>query len=294
MYRLLRRLDARHRAGRAERRARERVPRTSAGAASRSTTSAGHTSADLGSCATRRRACSTPGTSRSSTAPRRRRTADIPLWRDALDRARGDRSRGRSSPGGTAPRTAAGESLEQTADWLDWLDGTLREAVAAGLTMNEAMTLPIPERLARARRRPHRVRALGRAPLPPRSRTRSSRAWTPSRARASRGPSSRHRAGRPLDPVGASDRLARLESGPVRPPHGRMRIGVRPVPSPPIAPRRAAASINPRSQAIRMKRRTPLARLRRLARARCGCALGTRLRRRRLDRRADGRPVDAR
>jgi len=47
---------------------------------------------------------------------------------------------------GHGPSDEVGESLTQTADYLDWLDGTLREAVLAGLTMNEAMALPIPQR----------------------------------------------------------------------------------------------------------------------------------------------------
>ena len=106
---------------------------------------AGHTSADLvvrdeetgvlyaGDLAFLHRAPTTPH-------------ADIPLWRDALDALEAiDRE---TILPGHGPEDGRGESLEQTADWLDWLDGTLREAVAAGLTMNEAMTLPIPERLA--------------------------------------------------------------------------------------------------------------------------------------------------
>jgi len=36
------------------------------------------------------------------------------------------------------------ESLAQTDDYLSWLNATLTDAVDAGLTMNEAMTLPIP------------------------------------------------------------------------------------------------------------------------------------------------------
>lgn len=39
-----------------------------------------------------------------------------------------------------------GASLEQTGDYLDWLLGSLSKAVATGLTMNEAMALPIPDR----------------------------------------------------------------------------------------------------------------------------------------------------
>ena len=71
--------------------------------------------------------------------------AELPAWRDALATlAATDRE---LIVPGHGPQDASGESLEQTADWLDWLDGTLREAVGAGLTMNEAMLLPIPPRL---------------------------------------------------------------------------------------------------------------------------------------------------
>lgn len=106
---------------------------------------AGHTSADLvvrddetgvlyaGDLAFLHRAPTTPH-------------ADLPDWRDALDTLAGiDRE---TILPGHGPSDERGESLEQTADWLDWLETTLREAVAAGLTMNEAMLLPIPERFA--------------------------------------------------------------------------------------------------------------------------------------------------
>lgn len=47
---------------------------------------------------------------------------------------------------GHGPSDATGESLEQTADYLHWLDSTIREAVLRGLTMNEAMLIEIPKR----------------------------------------------------------------------------------------------------------------------------------------------------
>ena len=72
--------------------------------------------------------------------------ADLPDWRDALATLAAT-DRALILPG-HGPQDPSGESLEQTADWLDWLDTTLREAVARGLTMNEAMQLPIPPRLA--------------------------------------------------------------------------------------------------------------------------------------------------
>ena len=41
-----------------------------------------------------------------------------------------------------------GAAIAQTRDWLTWLDGALREAVAGGLYMGEAANLPIPPRFA--------------------------------------------------------------------------------------------------------------------------------------------------
>jgi len=41
---------------------------------------------------------------------------------------------------------AGNESLIQTGDYLDWLQESLKRAASSGLTMNEAMTLPIPAR----------------------------------------------------------------------------------------------------------------------------------------------------
>lgn len=47
---------------------------------------------------------------------------------------------------GHGPHDPKGESLTQTADYLDWLAGTMEGAVEQGLTMNEAMLLSIPKR----------------------------------------------------------------------------------------------------------------------------------------------------
>jgi len=47
---------------------------------------------------------------------------------------------------GHGPQDDKGESLKQTADYLHWLDDNLRNSVEQGLTMNEAMDLPIPSR----------------------------------------------------------------------------------------------------------------------------------------------------
>ena len=70
--------------------------------------------------------------------------ANLPGWQQAIRTLAGI-DRDLILPG-HGPRDARGESLEQTADYLDWLGGTLEHSVGRGLTMNEAMTLPIPDR----------------------------------------------------------------------------------------------------------------------------------------------------
>lgn len=72
--------------------------------------------------------------------------ADLAAWRASIATLR-HTDRALLLPG-HGPQDAKGRSLDQTLDWLDWLDGTLRDAVLRGLTMNEAMALPIPERFA--------------------------------------------------------------------------------------------------------------------------------------------------
>lgn len=70
--------------------------------------------------------------------------ADPAAWRASLAALRAmDRDLLLPGHGPADPRGAA---LDQTLDWLDWLEGTLREAMAAGLTPNEAMALPLPAR----------------------------------------------------------------------------------------------------------------------------------------------------
>ncbi len=72
--------------------------------------------------------------------------ADIAQWRTSLGvLAKTDRDLILPGHGLIDPK---GESLEQTDDYLSWVDGTLRDAVSQGLTMNEAMALPIPRRFA--------------------------------------------------------------------------------------------------------------------------------------------------
>lgn len=70
--------------------------------------------------------------------------ADLAAWRKSLAVLRAT-DRDLLLPG-HGPKDGRGASLDQTLDWLDWLDGTLRDAVSRGLTMNEAMELPIPAR----------------------------------------------------------------------------------------------------------------------------------------------------
>lgn len=73
-------------------------------------------------------------------------SADLVQWRAAIATLRST-DRALLLPG-HGPRDPSGRSLDQTLDWLDWLDGTLRDAVQKGLTMNEAMALPVPARFA--------------------------------------------------------------------------------------------------------------------------------------------------
>lgn len=74
-------------------------------------------------------------------------TADLAKWRVSLDRLKAEPHKavlpghGPLDPGGTA-------AIDQTRDWLDWLEATLTRAVSDGLDMVEAGQLPIPERFA--------------------------------------------------------------------------------------------------------------------------------------------------
>lgn len=70
--------------------------------------------------------------------------ADIQAWQKSLDVLAGiDKSL--LIPGHGAS-DAKDESLVQTADYLNWLHESVSESVLRGLTMNEAMLLPIPAR----------------------------------------------------------------------------------------------------------------------------------------------------
>lgn len=72
--------------------------------------------------------------------------ADLAKWRNALAVLKATDHK-RLLPG-HGPLDTDGNAIAQTLDWLDWLEATLREAVASGLTMSEAGDLPIPARFA--------------------------------------------------------------------------------------------------------------------------------------------------
>jgi len=70
--------------------------------------------------------------------------ADIPTWQASLSTI--DSLDKELILPGHGLRDATGESLQQTGDYLDWLEASLKDAASLGLTMNEAMVLPIPQR----------------------------------------------------------------------------------------------------------------------------------------------------
>ena len=70
--------------------------------------------------------------------------ADIATWRQTLSTLKTiDKS---LLLPGHGPSDTKEEAVAQTADYIDWLHGSLSDAVSQGLTMNEAMVLPIPPR----------------------------------------------------------------------------------------------------------------------------------------------------
>ncbi len=70
--------------------------------------------------------------------------ADIDSWRESLQTLAGiDKS---LLIPGHGPSDDKDESLAQTGDYIDWLHGSISDSVMRGLTMNEAMALPIPAR----------------------------------------------------------------------------------------------------------------------------------------------------
>lgn len=74
--------------------------------------------------------------------------ADLPVWRESLDRMKALGHRSLLPGHGPYDRTPAA-AIDQTRDWIDWLDGALRDAVAGGRDMVEAGAMPIPDRFTR-------------------------------------------------------------------------------------------------------------------------------------------------
>ena len=72
--------------------------------------------------------------------------ADLPRWQGALDRLAAIPYRVLLP--GHGPLDKSGQAIAQTRDWLDWLDASLQESVAAGLDMSEAGQIAIPARFA--------------------------------------------------------------------------------------------------------------------------------------------------
>ncbi len=73
--------------------------------------------------------------------------ADLASWRASLDTLKGLPHR--AAIPGHGPFDADGRiAIDQTRDWIDWLERALTDAVAQGLGMVGAGGLPIPERFA--------------------------------------------------------------------------------------------------------------------------------------------------
>lgn len=73
--------------------------------------------------------------------------ADLAKWRASLDALRA-LSPAITVPGHGPVDTAGTAAIDQTRDWLDWLENSIRHAVLSGLDMTEAGAIPIPERFA--------------------------------------------------------------------------------------------------------------------------------------------------
>jgi quinoprotein relay system zinc metallohydrolase 1 len=74
-------------------------------------------------------------------------TADLAQWRASLDQLKALPHKGVVP--GHGPFDAGGKAaIDQTRDWIDWLEATLTQAVRDGLDMVEAGELPIPDRFA--------------------------------------------------------------------------------------------------------------------------------------------------
>ncbi len=68
--------------------------------------------------------------------------ADLVKWQESLAFVNGLERK--AIVPGHGPLDPDGTSIRQTSGYLRWLDQTMRGAVSSGLTMNEAMQLPIP------------------------------------------------------------------------------------------------------------------------------------------------------
>lgn len=73
--------------------------------------------------------------------------ADLAAWRTSLDRLKSLGHR-MVLPGHGPFDPSPAVAIDQTRDWLDWLEQTLTRAVANGRDMVEAGDLPIPDRFA--------------------------------------------------------------------------------------------------------------------------------------------------
>lgn len=73
--------------------------------------------------------------------------ADIPVWRTSLDTLKALGHKG-VIPGHGPFDPTPNAAIDQTRDWIDWLEAALRAAVKDGRDMVEAGTMPIPPRFA--------------------------------------------------------------------------------------------------------------------------------------------------
>lgn len=75
--------------------------------------------------------------------------AEFAAWQDALDRLEAVPHRQLVPGHGPLDRSDSSAAIAQTRDWLDWLETSLRMAVASGLDMTEAGRMAIPARFAK-------------------------------------------------------------------------------------------------------------------------------------------------